>query len=103
MEWIELTLRPHSEDKKTPRKVMQRIDQIGDIYIDSDGYTNISPIYMKGEDYVVMESYEEVARALLKCTDTQIIPVITEKDREEELNILMQWAKQNGYDLSGIK
>ena len=103
MQWIELTLKYVGDNNDEPRKVLQRVDQIGDIFMHQDGRVHISPLYMKGDDYPVLESYEEIMRMLSNCTDMQIIPVITKKDREEELNTLIQWAKQNGYDLSGIQ
>ena len=98
MEWIELTLRPNSDDKKTPRKVMQRIDQIGDIYIDPYGYTCISPLYMKGEDYKVMEPYEEVQQ-ILSAREEQIFTVPTQQEKNEELTLLRNWMKEHGYEM----
>lgn len=100
MEWIELTLKPHTNDKKSPRKVMQRVDQIGDIYIDADGYTNISPIYMQGEDYLVMESYEDVQRALKNHANASVFEVSTREEREEELNQIKKRMIDHGYSLS---
>lgn len=99
MKWIELTLKPHSDDKKTPRKVMQRIDQIGDIYINHDGYTIISPIYMNGNDYPVMESYEEIQRVLSQFEE-EVFTIPTKQEREEELSMLKKWMGEHGYEFN---
>ena len=95
MQWIELTLKSNSDEKL--RKVMQRIDQIGDIYMDDYGYVRISPIYMKGEDYTVIESYTDIQRILSSCGE-EVFVVPTKQEREEELTLLKKWMKEHGYE-----
>ena len=92
MVWLELTLKAGEN-----RKVMQRIDQIGDIYIDANGDTCISPIYMVGKDYAVKESYKEIQRILCSSGE-KVIELPTPQEREEELNMLKQWMKEHGYE-----
>ena len=92
MVWLELTLKAGEN-----RKVMQRIDQIGDIYIDKEGNTCISPLYTVGKDYTVKESYKEIQRILCSSGE-KIIELPTPQEREEELNMLKQWMKEHGYE-----
>lgn len=92
MVWLELTLKGGEN-----RKVMQRIDQIGDIYMDENGDTCISPIYMCGKDYTVKESYKEIQRVLCNFEE-KVIELPTPQEREEELNMLKQWMKEHGYE-----
>lgn len=97
MQWIELTL----NDSNGKQKIMQRVDQISDIYIGLSGKTYISPVNIKGNDYSVEESYEDIQKALI-AHDEQVFEVITKEERQEELNQIKKWMADHGYDLSEV-
>ena len=93
MKWIELTLR-HGH------KVLQNVDQIGDIYVTDSGYTRVSPIYMKGEDYQVKESLEEIKQLLVKCGQVFVDDPVAVAPAEEELGMLKKWMEEHGYEFN---
>lgn len=71
-DWIELHL-----DKNRP--IMIRKRDIGDLYIDRDGHTNITPKYDAGNEFIVIESYDEVKKLLL---EPPVLPFTEDKTNE---------------------